>query len=449
MTETRPEAAPSGKTKVSVDFGKRGWSLVIYCFWTFFFGCSLSCTLNVYVSILHELHGWSTVLLYSSSSIVAYVSMGLYYILGILRAKGKIGLRKGILISGILASVSVCFWGYVGSAWMFVLIYCITMCSSNVWGQFFNNNMVANWYPRKKGLVMGWTTIGFPVGSCFGVLIWDWLEGVTGSVARGYMCYGVVFIILTIWGYTMFRDYPEEIGEFPDNDKNMTREKAQELLEEGKRLSANSPWTVKRCLSCWEVWVIGFANSTIIFFAGGTIGQMVPNLLEAGYDQQTAIYMMTFACLFAGVASVLLGMLDAKVGTKKAIIITQMIAVVAAIFRNIPSFVTILLSLACVGTLLGGGPNFVVSSVSTYWGRYNFDKVYGIVLVINQLFGGYGATAMAVLANKYGYATGYLMLAGYVAIGAIALSRVKDGFVQKYEEKWALEDAQKASSEKA
>ena len=77
--------------------------------------------------------------------------------------------------------------------------------------------LTANWFPRKKGLALGWSTMGYPVCSIIAVPLLVNLIGAVGF-AKCFLIIGIVQIAIGIITLLFIHDYPEEIGVAPDND---------------------------------------------------------------------------------------------------------------------------------------------------------------------------------------------------------------------------------------
>lgn len=427
-----PEAKATGS-----DFGRKGWEFVIYCLLVYFFAFAAVGTMGVLAIQLNSAYGWSMTALFSFTTTGSILCVVTYYILGYLNNKGKINLRGCILLCGIIAAILIVLWGFSGSVGLllFVTIASLTRLVTQTWPRFFNDNLVSNWFPLKKGAVMGWITAGMPLGTAIGVRIFNWTLSVTGDYKACYYFFAAIFILLAIWGYTSFRNYPEELGYFPDNDKSMTREKANALLEEGKRYAAESPWTFLNLVKTWQFWALCLGVSMMEFY-GNIITQMIANLSEAGYSSAVSANMMLLTSLVACVASVLWGILDSHIGPKKAILCILAVSALGGVSRfignSVPGMVWI--SLICTGSVLGGAPNMTVSLVSTIWGRYNFKKVFGAILAVTTCFAAPGATIHAAVAEVSNYGVAYLVSGGFAFFGLLLVAFfVKLDFPKKFE----------------
>lgn len=425
------------------NFGTRGWLLILYCLLTFFLTTGSKSTMNVAASIYHEMYGWDVTFLISLSTIGGWITVFFVYLTGVLFANGKVKLRPFILIGGIVYSVTLCLWGVVSDLKVFVFIFVLQCIMIIIWPQFTNNAICSNWFPRKKGLVIGWSTIGLPLGSGVCVVIFNKLLKSVGF-KYSYIIFGVAILMVSVFGYLFFRDYPEEIGLYPDNDKNMTREQALAELKAGEEIIAKSPWSAKRMLLTKETWLIGLSCAYSALFATGTMAQMVPRLLAAGYSADVAVNIMAIAAYVACFGSYAFGWIDTKIGPRRAVILLHFFSIAACVFNIIPSYLCMIISVALIGIVLGGGANFLLSATTTYWGRYNFKKAYGTMLTINQIVGQSGAMMIAILAARWGYNVAYVALGALAVVAILLILPVKSGFVERAEERFRMEDEGKA-----
>lgn len=427
------------KNKVKYNFGKYGWALVIYCFLAFFIFSAGNGTMNVAVALFEEKYGWAQTYLLSLQSVGAWVAIPFIFIFGQLYGKGKIKLRALILGSGCLYAIGILLWGYVKSLTIFTVIFIICYVTYPVWGTLANNSLTNNWFPRKKGLIIGLTTIGFPFGTGLGSIIFSVLNGKVGF-SNTYLIIGIAAFAICLFGFLMFTEYPEQRGCFPDNDKSMTSEQAKAELELGQKALEKSPWTVKNLLRTKEVWLLGISNSYLFAIASGAMGTMIPRLLSTGrYSPDQAMLFLMIAAFAACPGSYLCGYIDAKTNPKTAFIFTNICCVIACVLNIIPNTVPLIISLIFIGIGTGGSANFIMSMTSEYWGRYNFQKAYPTVLTINQLVGSGGPMLMAVVAATASWDVSYIVMAALGVVATILALPIKKGFVERAEARYAKE----------
>ncbi len=418
-------------------FGARGWFLVLFGMLIIVLCTAIPATMNLAVNMFVE-KGFNRTVLLSLQSYGGYGALIWFVVLGFITKGGKTNYRYLEIAVGLIWAVSVALWGIIPNQAGFVTIYIISFLCSQTMSLIVVNNLVANWFPKKKALVIGLITIGFTLGAGTGVLLFTTLLKNFGFVGS-YVFYGVAIAVLTVLGFVILRNYPEECGGYPDNDHSMTREQADAMLAEGKRLAANSPWTKRRLLSTWQTWVLGINLGCGMFLASAVPSQLIPRLLEAGYERPTAIAMMS-ACAFIGCfGSWFIGALDDKIGTKPAQITMLICGAVACVFTTLGVTALMWIALILLGAILGGSSNFSTSFTVRFWGRYNFQNAYSVIVVICQLFGSAGAMVTAMVAARSGYNVAYLVLAGVCILAIVLIIPIKDGFVAKREKEFKEE----------
>ncbi len=87
------------------------------------------------------------------------------------------------------------------------------------------NALMASWFPTKKGLALGWATMGQNLCSATFVLLLTAFMGWT-SLNGSFYIMGGLLIVAGIFSYIVMRDTPEEMGCAPDNG-SVTREELE------------------------------------------------------------------------------------------------------------------------------------------------------------------------------------------------------------------------------
>jgi hypothetical protein len=116
-------------------------------------------------------------------------------------------------------------------------------------------------------------------------------------------------------------------------------------------------------------------------------------------------------------------------GTKRATIITLIIAVIAIIFNLIPTRATMYLSLPFLGVMLGGAANYLVSITNTIWGRYDFPMAYKVLKPMVAAIGALGVSLVGVIGNTFSYAVSYAVLAVLAVIATIIMVSLDDSLI--------------------
>ncbi len=436
-TQNKPAAA------ASKGFGAKGIGIMVLTFFSILLMSNIVYdSLNVTIPTYAEM-GWNASILYMFSTVAAWISVIGAGIWGALC--GKKTCRFAWTLSLLVAAVGCVIWNFAPGA-SSIPIYFIGLALSNIGGMGFayiaSLNVISNWFPHKKGLAMGWVTIGFPLSAVIATPLCSALVGSLGLNGI-YLLYAVLCVILAIVVFLYVRDYPEEKGAFPDNNKNFDKAAAEAELKAGLEYMKTSPWKAGKLLRTGTVWKMVFSLGVMELLSLGIMTNFMPRMMQIVgangpvFQQMEVIPMLTIAGLAACVGSVLCGVLDSKVGPKKAIIITYIIAIISIVLNVVGGKVavtnkgvgTVLLyiSLPFLAIMLGGAANYLVSLTNTIWGRYDFPAAYRLLKPLVAVVGAIGITLVGGLGNSApGYGVAYIVLGVLALIGCIIMCTVDD-----------------------
>lgn len=418
---------------ISANFGVKGWGILILTFLCIFLDSSLiNDSLNVIVDVFAGQNQWSSNMLYGFSTITAWIAVAGAAMWGVLSS--KISIRWSWAVSLLITGVACLFWGSASSP----VVYFICLAVSAVGGMGFcyicSLNVVSNWFPRKKGMAMGWVTIGFPLSAAVTSQFVGNLVA-QGGLRQVYMVYAIASFVLCVLVAIFVRDYPEQAGAYPDNNHKFDNEAAKKELALGLEYMKNSPWTVKKLFSTGKVWIIGIALGVMELLSLGIMTNFVPRMMQAGFVDANGgpapvIFMMLgIAGILACFGSVGCGVIDAKLGPKKAIQITMVVAIIAIVLNLIPTTATKFASLPFLAIMLGGAANYLVSLTNTIWGRYDFPMAYKVLKPMVAAIGALGVSVVGIIGRSFSYGAAYAVLAVLTVIALILISTVDDSLI--------------------
>lgn len=373
---------PDGNKNSIFRFGIWGWLTIIYCLLMFFLyvgmcndGANISAP-NVAADL-----GVESGVIMNMNSIAGLVGVVFFIIAG--QVNQKIGPRMTSGIFTIAAGISYVIACNAGST----VMYCVAMCF--VYGGIMSagyvagGTLVANWFPKKKGIVMGYTTMGHNLASAFYVQLVSILIGpsVLKNIGMGVVPIGIAAVILGILGMVFIRNTPEERGMNPDNvsDQVYEQEYDHSLSDE------NGGWTTGRLLATKELWLAAVTTGFFQICSVGVMSQLVLRNVELGFTQQAAMNVMTILALGGVAGSWLVGVIDEKAGTKKTMILFGIWYAAALLFNftavdHVTPFVYVSLFMIAMG--IGGSANFTTSLPASIFGRQGFDKVNSVIFPI-------------------------------------------------------------------
>ena len=425
-------------SKTKSNFGRKGWGILLLAFFSIMFMSSIVYdSLNVTIVVFAEKYNINPATLYIFSTISAWISVLGAVFWGVV-SKKKTN-RFAWAAALFLTTVTCLLWGFSPNPSVYFICLAIASIAGMGFAYIANLNVISNWFPRKKGLAMGWVTIGFPLSATISVPV---LSGILKSsgLSSIYLVYAAITFILGVLIVIFVRDYPEQVGAYPDNDKNFDKKELENLLKVGLEYQKASEWQPKKLLKTANMWKIAVTLGIMELLALGIMTNFVPRMMQIGFTEEVIIPMLAMAGIIAMIGSYLCGILDAKVGPKKAIIITLILGFISLVLNLSGGFVkvagnvelaTILMFAAqpFLGIMLGGAANYLVSLVSTIWGRYDFDMAYRVLKPLVAVIGALGITICGGLGNTVGYSYAYIVLAVLAVVAILVAFTVNDSFV--------------------
>jgi MFS family permease len=334
--------------------------------------------LNIFTTAFQHSRGWEP------ATLLALVAPG--QLLGVIGSGffGQIIIKRGprfVITSGLVCFAAATFWfGRVSSLWEFAVAFMIMNFFGAGYGFIATGTLITTWFPRKKGLALGWATMGFPLASAVFVPIIAFMFNRMG-IASATSAWTVILVMFAVLGFFFIKDTPEQIGCYPDNEPISEAEIKANLDEMDGYVS---PFTIKRLLRDKDMWLISVGWGSLWMVTVGIVVQLVPRMTSIGYSQPYAIALLSAAAICAVPGSLLWGWLDQKFGTRFASIcygalyILTLILLIAQTRNTVLTFITVVF----VGLGLGGIKNLITSMVGSVYGRYDFMAANRIIMPI-------------------------------------------------------------------
>lgn len=413
------------KEKQSMNNFGIGWGTILYCLLMFF----------LYVGMIND---GTNVLAPAAAAncgvepgtiITMNGYAGMIAVIGFIIAgqiNKKIGPRLTSAICLIISGVTYIGCGNATSVMFYTV--CMTLCATGMMsaGYVAGGTLVANWFPKKKGIVMGYTTMGHNFASAFYVAIMTGLIATMGSMNKASWLPGVAAIILGIVGFIFMRNTPQERGINPDNVSDEVYASEYDTAED------DSDWTTIKLLKTKETWFAAIFTGLFQICSVGVMQQLVTrNIRDFGMTQGAALTLMTIVALIGVFRSWIIGVIDQKIGTKKTMQffgIWYAAALVINVLAKGQVGLLFYLSILMIGMGIGGSANFTTSLPTSIFGRQGFDKVNSVVFPIQGFVTAWCFVVNGIVTNVIGnLSVAYIIF----AVGAVIVS-VCVTFVDEY-----------------
>ena len=405
------------------DFGGKGWLMIVIsglCY--FFFAGMINDGLNIIVANFSAEHGVDYNACLASATPAAWFGIiGVAFWTVVVQ---KLGTRKVGAISLVLGAVSYALYGVVSTVTGFFVVTALVNFMAYGFCNTAAQVMIAHWFPTRKGLALGWATMGTNLSSAVFVPLLMVLVGM-GGVNGSFFGVGVLVLITAVIYGLLVRDTPEEYGSTPDNGA-LTEEEIQANLKEIAEYK--SPWTVGKLLTNKQVWLTSLAYGVYILVTVALISQLIPRLTAGGWTQEKATGMMTVAAVLGLLGSYVTGWMDQKIGTKKTSVIYGIWYLAAVLSCCLPaSDFAMYLSVFLIGIGIGGIGNLFPSMVGNLFNRHDFARALGVMNVVTLILRSFAFSILAFgLENLGGFSGAYAIVAVINVVGIVCCCLIKD-----------------------
>lgn len=407
---------------------KQLW-IVIYA-GILFFGATILVAgmTNTAFPIFGQLRNWDYSVLVMLSGVAMFVSAATGILFGQLAL--KIGFKK-VMIGGLIgmAIVSVVM-GLTTSMGLFIVaIFC-----ANIFATAFQNvgvsSLVNTWFPRTKGIVLGWATMGIILSDIL------WSPNIPKPMLsigpeKTFTIVGACYLVIAIVGIIFVKSTPEQANTYPDGDPTGIEDLQANLkaLQEYK-----SPWTIGKLLKTSRTWQIIFGWGLLWMISICYVSQFVPRVMSLGYEMTTGTTIMTVGGFVALFGSWFFGFLDQKIGTKQATRLCGIWLLLMFILAMLHPISIAFIWISEVGIMasIGGVCNLIPSMIGTTWGRWDFAAANRLINPVTLVFPAAGIFLGGVFLNVgLGYLGMYIVCAVLALISIIIVSTTKTTFLGK------------------
>ena len=424
-----------------VDFGFHGWFTIIYMllmFW-FYVGMINDGSNNIAGDIAARMLGSADKAgqISTCNSIAGILGVLLFIVIGVINR--KIGSRYMSGINCIIAGLT-----YIGvlnapNTIVYTIMMAITCGTIMSAGYLCGGVLVANWFPKKKGIVMGYTTMGHNLATALFVPLILFLVGKFGVQNACYPI-SIACIVLGIIGLIVIRDTPFERNMFPDNVSKEVYAESYDTKDDKAGADKDGGWTIGKLLKNDQVWVCALTTGIFQICSVGTMSQMINRTTNGfGFSIGVAASIMSVCAVVGVIGSFLIGVLDQKIGTKRAMVVFGCWYAIALLCNFTNTKAGFWISVIMIGIGIGGSANFTTSLPTSVFGRQGFDKVNSVLFpiqgIITALTFAINGAVMTMTGGNVRYA--YLIDACLALINVLVIIIfVKD---HKYNKDWQAE----------
>ncbi len=407
----------------SWNLGVKGYIVVILAFFScYVYSAMTSDSLNVTRNIFIG-QGMNAGVIYAMSTIAVPCGIIVSILLGRMIHKQSVRFWWGVsmIISAVFSFLTGQMHSTAGVVVCYVIVYAFALSSAVL----LAGEIIGHWFPTKRGVAMGLLTAGYPLSAATTSTIAGKFAGTVGYSVY-YMMIAVIALIVGIIILVFVRDFPEELGGYPDNNPAFDKEAAAKEHQAALEYLKTSKWTRLKCLKTPRIWNIWIAVGVTGFMSMGIMSNFVTKFMTMGYELNTVLGMLGIAGVLAIPGSIFVGWLDVKIGTKKTGILVSVLALIAVLCILTKSTTLHYVALPILAVMLGGSSNLMVACTSVIWGRYDFKNAFSVIQPLNSVMLGVGITVVSACNGVDPTCTvAYVVMAIMAVIGLIAMCVLK------------------------
>jgi MFS family permease len=365
-------------------------------------------------------HGFDFATLLAINTPTSLVSIASTLFIGWIMNKKGVKLTIGTCY--IIVGVLILLWVRATTLTAYIVIITLIFAVSVSYSHLGAAQLTNDWFVRKRSMAFGISSIGLNVCTMLFVPMLALLFGNLGFV-NGFSLYAVILIGLGVVTFFWVKNKPEDIGKYIDNDP----EHHEALQKERDKGEDSAGWTFKKCMKCREVHLLGIGFGLAWLVVMGVVTQIVQFYVDVGQDQSFGILMMSVSAGIGCVSSWVWGLVDIKLGTRKASIIYALYFIIPfGLLTLPPSTGTLIAASLTFGWTIGAHSTLMPSFVQGVFGRDGFAVPYKYIMTWNVLLKSFAFVILAFSLNTVGnYRLAYGIFIVIVIIMAIIFSKVK------------------------
>lgn len=401
--------------KKSINLGFRGWMLVLYQAIAMM---TYQVFTNYPLNILADLYGGS-----SKVSMVYTIGAVIGIIIQLIFAN-MINKVKNVKVMSSLVGAAALIVSFLvmvvpaGTGWL--IVYGLANIFTIVYATFSIGVLVGQWFPTRKGTVMGIATLAFPISNgLIGLFASMAFKNGVPNVFGSFLPFFIVSVIGWLIGLIFIKDYPEKCGAYRDNDKSLTPEIANKMLEAEIENKKTTVWKLGKTITSVDYWLLTIPAGFLLMFS---VGMMTQTAAMIGtYETLNYQTIMMMVMIFGIIGSYGLGLLDTKLGTRTSMLIATVIMILSAIFGAIKTPTTLVIAIILLALFMGAGSNFTVSLSVQYWRIEDYPSVFAVVNPVANILCSAGPVLIANLIVGVGYTAAFIAAGIAGVIGLIML----------------------------
>jgi OFA family oxalate/formate antiporter-like MFS transporter len=304
----------------------------------------------------------------------------------------RVGARILMVIGSTVAGITFILLMQAHVLWQFYLLFILLSLANGAYNGIVSNTLVNNWFVKMRGRAMGIATAGislsgavFPFAAMIMILRSD--------LVSASIWVGLIIIALGPISWAVVRDWPESQGLAPDGKPPediplipitppLQHPELSGLISSGEPISSAddvdtiTTWTLSSLLRTGAFWKVGLGYAIVLAGVSGVMAQLKPRFSDIGFDDMTAMIMMSATAFLGALGKYAWGMLCDRFDSRHVVatlVIASGLGLLLALFHG--SLIALILFIIIFGFAMGGVMSTYPIIVADLFGRESFPTV--------------------------------------------------------------------------
>lgn len=245
--------------------------------------------------------------------------------------------------------------------------------------QLVSNNIIAQWFIRRRGMVMGLfgqsLAVGLIVFPALGEYLINRFEWRGAWIMLGLLVLGVMLPV----SWFFYRDNPEKYGLLPDGDPAPPPDLS---ATGGSSLVNEENWTLAEARRTGAFWIFALAFTVLSTVMAGVVFHQPALFEERGLSREISVHSFQVMALFSIVGNLAMGRLLDMLSARLLLILV--VSILAGMLILVQVMVTPLQAMVYAALLgLVSGSNRVMNATvwAKYFGRRYLGSIRGVTMI--------------------------------------------------------------------
>ena len=365
-----------------------GWRVVAAAFTSNFMATgSAFYIFNALMLPLCQTHGWSR----AELNYAPMLGFGLGLISQVIYGTfvGVVGPRRLMAIGPIVSAAAFIMLGQVDGLLLFYGLFVVLVWGNGAMNGIVANTAVSNWFGPRLGSAMGLAAAGISLsGAVLPYAAMVILE--SSDLPTTFLAVGLFILLGAPLNWLLVRDSPEAVGQYVDGQppEQLASDAAATPPPPGESLAEAMAWTPARIMREPSFWKVGVSYAFSTMGVVGVMFQLGPRMRDVGFDNHTAMLLMSATALAGTAGKYLWGMICDRLDTLKVVACLNICNVVGLALGLVPGGMAISLAFVLVFGFAMGGIMSTFPIVARYlYGRLAFARVFRFMALFLALEG--------------------------------------------------------------